>query len=356
MGSNIRRFAVCSFVAVGLFASGSKSCGADDGEAAPESILRNHGLKKVGKLWILPEEQQLRERLATLERSEKRHREVRAAVDQLLDANDATLARLTKLEEAVKKTRDLDAAAKAGSPQRKQIDAELKNEESAIEQLHKLYIPPDKLGASVPLKPALIDVVNARTEVTLRLLAYHDTPCDLPQRYQQLGKIPAIAAADSAGADPIQLGPQKGLCDRWRFILENFDANLLGDSLPVYRDGHAFRFTAIIDDRRPLTFTLDSVDEPALIPQNLAEAAGLPIDADAPKTTYHVSDGRDVKAQVIKIGQVRLAGHVVKSVTAYILPPEAADLGARVGPNSLPGMHLHVNAARFQIVVETSKR
>jgi hypothetical protein len=348
--------AVWCFVAFGLFSSRPQIFGADDADAVPENILQTHGLKKVGKLWVLPEEQQLRERLTTLERLEKRHREGRAAVDQLLDANEATLARLTKLEETVKKTRDLDAAAKAGSPQRKQIDVELKNGESAIEQLHKLYITPDKLGMAAPLKPALIDVVNARTDVTLRLLAYHDTPCDLLQRYQELGKDPAIAAAVSNGADAIQLGPQKGLCERWRFILDSFDANLLGDSLPVYRDGHAFRFTAIIDDRRPLTFTLGNVDEPAIIPQNLAEAAGLSVDPDAPKKTFHVSESRDVKAQVIKIGQVRLAGHVVKNVTAYILPPEAADVGARVGPNSLPGMHLHVNAARFQIVVETSKR
>ncbi len=348
--------AVWCFVAFGLFSSRPKIFGADDADAAPEIILRNHGLKKVGKLWVLPEEQQLRERLTTLERLEKRHREARAAVDQLLDANEATLARLTKLEETVKKTRDLDAAAKAGSPQRKQIDVELKNEELAIEQLHKLYVPPDRLGTAAPLKSALVDVVNARTEVTLRLLADHDTPCDLPQRYQTLGKDPAIAAAIAAEDDKIQLGPQKGLCERWKFILDSFDANLLGESLPVYRDGHAFRFTAIIDDRRPLTFTLDNVDEPALIPQNLAEAAGLSIDSDAPKKTYHVGDGRDVKVQVVKIAQVRLCGHVIKNVTAYILPPEAADVGARVGPNSLPGMHLHVNAARFQIIVETSKR
>ena len=56
----------------------------------------------------------------------------------------------------------------------------LKNEESAIEQLHKLYIPPDKLGMAAPLKNALVDVVNSRTEVTLRYLEYRDTPCDLP--------------------------------------------------------------------------------------------------------------------------------------------------------------------------------
>jgi hypothetical protein len=347
------RMAAAGCFLAGLLAPGTVSQ-ADDAPAA-DQVLQNHGLTKVGKLWILPEEQQLRERLAALERCEKRHKEARASVDQLLDANEAALTRLNKLEETVKKTRELDASAKAGTPQRKQLDVELKNEESAIEQIRKAYVPPDKLGIAAPLKTALIDVVNARTEVTLKLLAYRDTPCDLPQRYQQVAKQPAVAAAINAADDSSQFGPSKGLCERWRFIIESFAASLLGDTLPVYREGHAYRLTAIIDERRPLTFTLDNVDEPMLIPQNLAEAAGLQIDPAAPQSTYRVAEGRDVKAQTIKIERVRLGGHVVKNVPAYILPPEAADLGARIGQNSLPGLHLHMNAAKFQINLTTSK-
>ncbi len=338
-----------------LVAPASKDCRADE-KRSLEQVLQDHGLTKVGKLWILPEERQLRERLTTLERAEKRHRDARATVDQLLDANEATLARLTKLEETVKKTRELDSAAKAGSPQRKQLDAELKNEESALEQLHKQYVPPDKLGMSAPLKPALVDVVNANTEVTLKLLSYRDTPSDLPERYQQIAKAPDIAAASSGSEEALQLGPQKGLCDRWRFIVDSFSNNLLGNTLPVYRDGHAFRFTAIIDDRRPLTFTLDNADGPMLIPQDLAEAAGLSIGSNAPQTTYRIAEGREVKVRKIQVAQVRLAGHVSKNVQAYILPPEAADIGAKIGPNSLHGVNVHLNAAKFQLTISATSR
>jgi hypothetical protein len=332
-----------------------KECPADDKPAA-ERVLEGLGLTKNGKLWILPEERQLRERLTALERAEKRHRDARAAVDQLLDANDAVLTRLTKLEETIKKTRDVDAAAKAGSPQRKQLDVELKNEESALEQLRKQYVPADKLGTAAPLRPALIDVVNARTEVTLKLLAYRDTPCDLPERYEQLAKDHSVAAAIAESAENLQLGPQKGLCDRWRFIVESFSTNLFSNSLPVYRDGHAFRFTAIIDERRPLTFTLNNGDGPVLIPQDLAEAAGLSVGDDSPKVAYRVAEGRDVKVQKLQIGQVRLGGHVSKNVPAYILPPEAADIGARIGPNSLPGVNLHINPVKLQVTMSATSR
>src|SRR5947209_18193786 len=88
---------------------------ADDGEPSPEALLRARGLTKQGKLWILPEEQELRDRLATLKRFEERHREAVGYVDRLLEANRTTLLQLTKLEEAVKKTRDLDNVASPGS-------------------------------------------------------------------------------------------------------------------------------------------------------------------------------------------------------------------------------------------------
>ena len=334
----------------------SRSPGAEDGEPSAESILHAHGLKKVGKLWILPEEQNLRDHLATLKRFDDRYRDANSYVEQLLDANEAILAHVTKLDEIVKKTREAAAAAKAGTPQKKQLDTELKNEETTVEQLRKPYIPPEKLGNAPPLKPALVDRVNARTEATLKFLAYRDTPDDLPQRYDQVRADPSIAAAIAALSPPGQLGPLKGLHDKWRFTVDKLDSSLLSDTLPVYRDGHVFRFTAIINDRRPLTFTFDNTGEPTVIPQNQAETAGLTIDPQARKVNYHISEGRDVAARVVKIPQIRLGRNVLNNVEAYILPPEAADVGARVGPNSLPGYRVTINAARFLLTVEGTKQ
>ncbi|HEV2969949.1 MAG TPA: retropepsin-like aspartic protease [Pirellulales bacterium] len=346
--------AICCRVVACLTVWTSVGRSADSGEPSPEAVLQEHGLSKVGKLWILPEEQELRDRLATLERFEKRHREARASVEQLLDANEATFARLSKLEESAEKTRELAAAAKAGTAQRKQLDAEQKNADAAVEQLRKVYIPPEKLGMGPPLKTALMDLVNARTDATLKLLAYRDTPDDLPQRYERLGKDPAIAAALAALPTPGQLGPLKGLKDTWRLFVDKLDSNLLGNTLPIYREGRAIRLTAIVDDRRPLTFTFGNAGESTVIAQNLAETAGLAVGPDARKVKYHIAEGRDVMAQIAKIAQLRIGRRVWKNVEFYILPPEAADVGARISPNSLPGYHLTINPSRFQLTIENS--
>jgi hypothetical protein len=345
----------CCVVAAAAF--GTPVGAADGAEPSAETVLQEHGLTKFGKLWILPEEQELRERLATLERFEKRHREARASVEQLLDANEAAFARLNKLQETAEKTRELAAAAKAGTARRKQLDAELKNADAAVEQLKKAYIPPEKLGMAPPLKPALMDLVNARTEATLKLLAYRDTPDDLPQRYQRLSEDQAVMAALAALPTPSQLGPLKGLKESWRTFVGKLDSTLLGDTLPIYREGRSVRLTAIINDRCPLTFTFGNAGgEPTVVPQNLAEAAGLVVGPDARRVKYHVAEGRDVMAQVVRIAQLRLGRNVIKNVEAYILPPEAADVGTRIGPNSLPGYQVRINSNRFQLTIEGSKQ
>jgi hypothetical protein len=61
-------------------------------------------------------------------------------------------------------------------------------------------------------------------------------------------------------------------------------------------------------------------------------------------------------AQVVRIAQLRLGRNVIKNVEAYILPPEAADVGTRIGPNSLPGYQVRINSNRFQLTIEGSKQ
>ncbi len=328
---------------------------ADDSETSAEAVLRARGLTKQGKLWVLPEEQELRNRLATLKRFEDRHREALAYVERLLEANRATLAQLTKVEEAIKKTHELDDKALAGTAQKKQFDTELKNEEAVAEQLRKLYIPTEKLGVGPPLKSALVDLSNARAEATIKFLALRAVPDNLPQLYEQLEKDSSISAALAALPEKDRLGPRKDLRDAWQACVERLDSSLLNDKLPVYREGNVYRVAAIINDRRPLTFTVGKADEPTAIAQNLAEAAGIVAPPDARRATYHAGEGRDVTARVIRVPFVRLGRNTAKNVEAYILPPEAADVGARISSAALPGYKAQIDGSKFQLTIEGVK-
>jgi hypothetical protein len=328
---------------------------ADDGETSADALLRARGLTRQGKLWILPEEQELGNRLATLERFEKRHRDAQSNVEHLLDANRTTLDQLTKLEKNIKTLHEVDDKALAGTAQKKQLDAELKNQEAGAERLRKLYIPAERLGLGPPLKSALVDLSNARAEATIKFLALRSVPEDLPELYDRLEKDPSVTAALAALPTKDRLGPRKDLLDGWRACVDRLDSSLLGDKLPVYRDGIVYRLTAIINDHRPLTFTLGKGDEPTVIVQNLAEAAGIIAPPDARRIIYRVGEGRDVTAQVVRIAVVRLGRNTAKNVEAYILPPEAADVGARISSAALPGYKATIDGAKFQLTIVGAK-
>ncbi|HKD37869.1 MAG TPA: retropepsin-like aspartic protease [Pirellulales bacterium] len=327
----------------------------DDGEPSPEALLRSHGLTRQGRLWILPEEQQLGDRLDTLKRFEGRQREAMAFVERLLDTNRGYLAQLTKVEETIKKTHELTDKAPAGTAQKKQLETELKNEEAVAEQLRKQYIPPEKLGVGPPLKPALVDLANAQAEATIKFLALRSVSVDLPQLYEPLEKNASVTAALAALPTKDRLGPRKELRDEWRACVKRLDAALLNDAVPVYREGGVYRVTAIVNDRRPLTFTLGKGDEPTAIAQNLAEAAGIVAPADARRVKYHAGEGRDVTAQVARIPLIRFGRDTAKNVEALVLPPEAADIGARISSAALPGYKAQIDGGNFQLKFEGVK-
>ena len=154
-----------------------------------------------------------------------------------------------------------------------------------------------------------------------------------------------------------RLGPDKTVIDGWRACVDRLDGSLLNDSLPVYRDGNVYRFTAIINDRRPLTFSFGNQGEPTVIPQNLAEAAGIMPPADAKKVTFHVAEGRDMPALAVQIPQLRLGRNVMKNIDALILPPEAADIGAPNWPQcELPGYRPRIDAVQLLLIIEGGQR
>ncbi len=321
--------------------------------AKPITVLEARGLTRVGRVWCIPDELELRDKLAELDRLLKRFHEARQNVEQLLEQNQAWGAQLPQVEKAEKKTRELLTAAKPGSPQAKKLEIELKNEIAALDLLRRGYSPPVKLGSSPPLKPALIELATARAELTIKYLAMQNFPQAYGERYERLRQDPAITAALAALPED-QLGPARQIQDKRRAI-DRIDSEILNDALPLYREGTTFRLTAIVDDRQPLTFGVAGDNDPTVIPQNLAEAAGLSADETAPRRKLRVAPNRDELVQEVKITKLRFGRNVVANVTAFILPPEAADLGPRIGSKSLPGYRVKIDPARLQLSIEGVK-
>jgi hypothetical protein len=319
----------------------------------PAKSLEARGLTRIGKVWCIADEVTLRDKLTELDRLAKRFHEAQQKVEQLLTQNQEAAANLPQFTKLEKSIHDQMAAAKPGTPQYKQLDGELKKAAFALEQLRGIYSPPDKLGAAAPLKPALVELANARAELTIRYLALQNTPNISTQQYDRLRQDESIMHALAELKDD-QLGPAKQIQDK-RKAIERIEPEILNDSLPVYREGAAYRLTAVLDDRQPLTFGIGGASDPTIIPQNIAEAVGIAATETSPRLKLRVAANRDETVQEVKLAKLRFGRNVVSNVTAYILPPEAADLGARIGAKALPGYRVKINAERLQLVIEGVK-
>jgi hypothetical protein len=114
--------------------------------------------------------------------------------------------------------------------------------------------------------------------------------------------------------------------------------------------------TLIVNERQPLTFSsMGAGPQQTLIPQNLAEACGLVAYGHGPKVKLHVAKGREVAAWRTKIAQLRFGRHVFHDVDAYVLPPEAADIGARIAAQSFASYHPQLDNERLTLTLSGGK-
>ena len=355
-----RRLApLVGIIACAALMSGARSrsvIAADEPSAADR--LKSEGLQRIGRTWCLPEEvdlkDELKDELSGLDRSEQRLVAAQQSVDQLIGQNEACHQRLVQFEQLEKQSRELAAAAKPGTPQRAALDAQVKTAAAGADQFRRQYIHPDQLGLSAPLKPAMADLVNVRTDLMLRLLPMLESVDHLTQRYDSLRHDGQIKAALKSMTPPDTLGPMKSLRDGWK-IVDKLQPMVFSDAVPVCRESHFYRVTAIVNERQPLTFSFMGTGQQTLIPQNLAEAAGLTIDANARKIKLRLGGGREEMAWQTKVPQLRFGRHVLHDVEAYILAPEAADLGARIGAQAFAGYHVQLDADHLLLVVGGGK-
>lgn len=325
-----------------------------DNEPSAEDVLHSHGLQRLGGNWCLAEEADLRDRLIGLDRFEQRLVGAQRAVDDLVGENEACHARLIQFEQLEKNTRAAAAATKQGTAQRIQLDAQAKEAAAAVEQLRRLYVRPEQFGLSAPLKPALNDLIIVRTDLMVRLLPMREAMDHLTQRYHELHDETAVTAALASLTPKQSLGLSHSLLDGWK-IVDKLQPMVFSDSVPVSRDGPIYRVTAIVNERQPLTFSFVGTGEPTLIPQNLAEAAGLIVDAKATQIKLRVAKDRDELAWRMKVPQLRFGRLVLRNVDAYILAPEAADIGARIGAGAFAGYRVQLDTDRWQLTVGGGK-
>ncbi|MEX2137719.1 MAG: aspartyl protease family protein [Pirellulales bacterium] len=319
------------------------------GADAPEIVLEKQGLKYGNAVWHLASDLSIAERVKTAERLERRLFDRRNQIDTLLEHNERMKAQLANLTEAQKAARAARNIVKGDSPEQKLLDEQIKQQGAAIDQLKKSIVPGEKLGATMPLKALVIDLVGIRSEAAFHVLTAWRHIQQAPARYEALRTNPEVVAALAALEPPGQLAPVRPYANEIR-SLERIEKAIFTDELPLFREGKVWRVTGIANEELPLTFSLYESSEPTAITQSMADALGLDL-AKQPKAERKLGKAT-MKVTTARLESLRFGRHLLNDVEVLVLPPESENLGARIGLAAFRGLRVRVVAERLLLRLE----
>lgn len=305
-----------------------------------EFLERERGLSRHanGSVWLSTSERRLREHLSGLDEARASVVRQQTQVDERIRRNALLWLNNRQQIDVLQKTQ---ASLKKDDPKRKQLDRQ-------IEDLRKQAVEPKRLGGEPDVRARLIELTNARSRLSLSLLAIRALTAELDGEYQRLSQDPEVTAALRQLGAGHRLGP---LNTNYRAELQrlvDYERVVFSDWSPLYLQGGAARVAALLNERTPVALTWQETSEPLVLTAGMAEAAGLTIPADAPTATLSFPQNRRLLTRTVTVPALRFGKYVLHDLAAQVLPPEGEDLGARIGPLAFPQYRVSVDLERLR--------
>jgi hypothetical protein len=315
-----------------------------------EQVLARNGLKQVNGLWQIAGVARITDRVQLAERLERRASELRKHIDKMLDHNERMSAQLVLLSAEQKRLRELRDVAKDGSSERKRLYEQIKQHGTAIDQLKKAIVPDDKLGATMPLKGLVMELVGVRSELAFHVFAARRRIAELPAQYDSLQANGDVTAALTALEPPGQLAPLRSFASETR-SLDRVEKLVFTGELPLYREDKRWRVTGIANEELPLTFSLYQRSDVTVITHTMAESLGLEVPKKS-RRDRQLADGPGVRVTPARLASLRFGQHVLKDVEVFVLAPEHENVGARISHAAFRGLRVRVVPERLLLLLE----
>jgi len=318
---------------------------ADDDLVAAKAYLEGKGLMAVGTTWVLPGEQELKQRIEGLDPFEKRYQAALRNAEIALHTNEQIRAQLATAEATAAR----EAARKNPPPAAPQAAAVAEAIELARAARKELPPPPTKLHSSLPdvtglgeltpLQNAMVELVGARGALTLAVLKARQLRSRVETQYQALGRDSEVAASLKKLGAKHRLGPQR-TDDRTAQRIDLLADQVLNSAVPVYWESQRFRLGVHLNDETPATFSYFEEDQnqPTLLTDSLAQTLGIVPAASSPKRTLK-SGNQVLQVHEVQLPPLRIGKHVFTGVYALLLPPEAEDRGCQISAGALREVH-----------------
>jgi hypothetical protein len=187
----------------------------------------------------------------------------------------------------------------------------------------------------------------------LSLLWIRSAVAQLDEDYRRMGENAAVSRALRELGAGHCLGPLKNYAEKLAG-LSDYDELAFNSHVPLYLLGERLRVSLIVGEQTPATFTWRESHEPTIVTTSLAEACGISVASSAARRQMSVARGRQVWVREIEIPYLRLGRFVIRDVAAWLLPPEAEDVGSQLGAAALPGYAVVARPEKFQLQIGAS--
>jgi hypothetical protein len=312
-------------------------------DAAIEILQTKYGLARLGdRLWVLPQEIELRGKLAELPKRRERLIAVEKDLDGAIQNNQRAWDESRPAAAVLKQSL---ARLSSADPQRELFERQMKAlEASALE--------PHKLGGRGDVRLLVIDLASQRCELLAALAWIRQAVPAIVDQYMTLSSDPDLMQALRSVGEDQRLGPQRTYkADLQR--LGEYEKLAATPWVLTFQQGRHTRLTALVEERAAATFTWTGDDEgPVVLTTSTAQAIGLVVPDGAESEAIQAAPNREVTAKRITIGYLRLGRCVLRGVRAYVLPPEAEDLGNRLGRSALAGHRVRLEPQRLQMWID----
>lgn len=312
---------------------------------ATTDLLQQKGLTQLGESWwVLPLELELRGKLAELPKRREHLVTTEKDLDGLIERNKRAWDDSRPAVSALKQSL---ARMSSADPQRELIDRQIASLEAGARE-------PRQLGRRSDVRSLVIEFAGERCAVLATIAWIRDTVPLLHDRYLELRDDSELTEALRSLDGDHKLGPRRSYnADLQR--LEQLEKLAATTWLPTYQQSGTTRFTALINEFAVTTFSWSADSrQPLLLTASTAEAIGIRPAADAICETVSIGPNREIVATRVTLGYLRLGKWVLRGERAYVLPPEAEDVGNRLGRATLGIRRVRFEPERLRMWLDES--
>ena len=325
-------------VGISLLVCSQTPCRADGGVIASPAELfrRDYGLIEaaVGRIWLLERERSLRESITTLGKLRTRVVAGTKASSDLVQRNAKRWEADRGQRERLRKQR---AQLRSDDPENARLSKQL-------QRLRQHSVPPNELPSLPEAQRIAIDLTRSRDRLTLQVAALKRETQQLLQEYKVLGKDERVQRLLKQAGKSHRLGPTQDFTRLLNGIEECTKTNFV----PIFDQSGHIRFSGIVNDRAPLTFTWAAAVEVPLVPARLVESARIDLDG-AHLRRRRLASGRQVEVRRTHLDRLRFGDTTLENVMVDLLPPDAEDVGAVIGGPAFPDINVELRPATLRL-------